>query len=40
MDVSGQTHTLLTLLPEKEPGFYGVGAWVGDGAGLDVLEKD
>jgi hypothetical protein len=40
MEVIGQPHALANLNPEKNPGTYWVGGWVGPSPGLVVLENE
>jgi hypothetical protein len=39
MEVSGQHHAPAALPPEKKPGAYWVGGWMGIRAGRDVCQK-
>jgi hypothetical protein len=39
MEVNGEIHVLVVLLPEESPGAHWVGGWVGPRTGLDAMEK-
>jgi len=39
MEVSGQLHSLATLLPERHPGAHRIGGWMGPTISLDILVK-
>jgi hypothetical protein len=40
MELNGQLHILATLPSGKSPGTYGIGGWVGPGAGRDGFGED